>query len=284
MQPNKTNSLQFIDHGGKAPLRYAHVVIDHRASVEPYYADILVGPLPIVNGTTQWVPLEYPYTRKTQGRVQNVEPDSELMYNTWLLGIGTSIADITLDLWNGTYLGLDNDTLGLWGIDPLSQENGHITRWDQFWHEPTGKFDSSTLLPLGLYVHSDVTGRDASKWKILGWLYNDIFYPTIEDFRNALNSPGFTKLGANIDGAWAHTDRRGKVLPHDRSYPPVSVAPSGSRFGVDVKQKYVEWMDFSFYISFSHDVGMTLHDIRYKGQRILYELGLQEALAHYAGM
>ncbi|KAJ5745952.1 membrane copper amine oxidase [Penicillium odoratum] len=283
MQPNKTNSLHFIDHNGKEPPRYAHVVIDHRATVEPYYADILIGPLPIVNRTTQWQPLEYPYTRKTQGRIRNVDPDDTLVYDTWLLGISTSVADITRDLWNATYLGLDNDTISLWGIDPLSQENGHILRWDQFWHDTAGDFDSSTLLPLGLYVHSDVTGRDASKWKVLGWLYNDIFYPSTEDFRNAFYSPGFEKLGANSDGEWAHTDQRGKVLPHDRSYPPVSVAPSGSRFGVDVEQKYVEWMDFTFYISFSHDVGMTLHDIRYKGQRILYELGLQEALAHYAG-
>lgn len=28
---------------------------------------------------------------------------------------------------------------------------------------------------------------------------------------------------------------------------------------------------------------MALYDIRYKGKRVLYELGIQEALAHYAG-
>lgn len=28
---------------------------------------------------------------------------------------------------------------------------------------------------------------------------------------------------------------------------------------------------------------MTLFDIKYKGERIIYELGLQEAIAHYAG-
>lgn len=284
MQPNKTNALDFIDRDGKAPSRYAHVVIDHRATIEPYYADILVGPLPIVNGTTQWVPLEYPYTRKTNGRVRNIEADDDLLYSNWLLGISQSVSDITLSLWNATFLGLDNDTISMWGIDPLSQGQDRLTRWDQFWNEPASDFDDSTLLPLGLYVHSDVTGRDPSKWKLLGWLYNDIFYSTTEEFRQDFYSPGFKKLGLNTEGKWAQTDQQGKVLPHDRSYPPVSVAPSGSRFAVDVAQKYVEWMDFSFFISFAHDTGMALHDIRYKGQRILYELGLQEALAHYAGM
>jgi primary-amine oxidase len=28
---------------------------------------------------------------------------------------------------------------------------------------------------------------------------------------------------------------------------------------------------------------MRLYDIKYKGERIIYELGLQEAIAHYAG-
>lgn len=42
-------------------------------------------------------------------------------------------------------------------------------------------------------------------------------------------------------------------------------------------------MDFSFYIGFTRDRGMALYDIKHKGQRVLYELSLQEALAHYAG-
>lgn len=42
-------------------------------------------------------------------------------------------------------------------------------------------------------------------------------------------------------------------------------------------------MDLEFYVSFSRDTGMHLHNIKYKGDRIIYEFGLQEALAHYAG-
>jgi primary-amine oxidase len=128
-----------------------------------------------------------------------------------------------------------------------------------------------------------VTGRDPSKWKLEGWLYNDVFYETTEEFRMAYFSPGFIKLGANVEGDWARTDRRGPVLPMDKNYPPLAVAPTGARYSVDVTRKYVEWMDFSFYVGFSRDTGVSLYDVRYKGQRVLYELGLQEALAHYAG-
>ena len=41
-------------------------------------------------------------------------------------------------------------------------------------------------------------------------------------------------------------------------------------------------MDFTFLVSVGLS-GLSLHDIRFKGERIIYEIGMQEALAHYAG-
>lgn len=177
----------------------------------------------------------------------------------------------------------DNDTLDVWGIDPLWQDDDRIIRWDAFWNMPEDDFDAETLLPLGLYFMSDVTGRDPSQWALLGWLYNNIFYNSTDAFREAYFTPGFVKNGANVEGDWARTDQQGPILAKDDSYPPTTIAPSGSRFSVDADEKYVEWMDWSFYIGFKRDTGMALYDIRYKGKRLIYELGLQEALAHYAG-
>ncbi|RDW88702.1 putative copper amine oxidase [Coleophoma cylindrospora] len=282
MEPNKTDVISYLDGNGTAPSRYAHVVLDHRASVDPYYQDLLVGPLPVSNVTTRMQPLTYPYTRQTEGKIRNLDADSNTLYSEWLYKVSASILDITLDLFNGSVLGLDNDTLDVWGIDPLWQYDG-VIRWDTFWSLPTTEMDSGTLLPLGLFFKSNVTGRDPSKWTLDGWLYNDIFYATTDEFRTAYYSPGFEKLPMNIDGEWAWTDQAGDIPPLDTNFPPMSVAPSGSRYFADPEQKYVKWMDFEFYISFSRDTGMHLHDIRYKGERIIYELGLQEALAHYAG-
>jgi len=284
MTPNKTDALGYIDGCKAPPKRYAHVVLDERASVDPTYADILVGPLPIDNKTTTWEPLTYPYTKNNGGKVRNLDADSDdALYSEWLYVIGASVADITLDLWNLTATGADNDTADIWGIDPLWQDDDKIIRWDAFWNVPEDDFDAETLLPLGLYFMSDVTGRDPSQWQLLGWLYNDIFYNSTEEFRAAYFSPGFVKNGANVQGDWARTDQQGPILPKDDAYPPTTIAPTGSRFSVDADEKYVEWMDWTFYIGFKRDTGMALYDIRYKGQRLIYELGLQEALAHYAG-
>lgn len=120
MRPNKSDVLQYLDHDQPPPTRYAHVVLDVRATLDPYYAEILVGPLPVTDqSATTWVPLEYPYTRKTQGRIRNLDADHDTIHSEWLYKISASIADITLDLFNGTALGLDNDTIRISGIDPL---------------------------------------------------------------------------------------------------------------------------------------------------------------------
>jgi primary-amine oxidase len=66
------------------------------------------------------MPLEYPYTRKTGGSIRNLDADSDSHYELFYK-ISSSISDITLDLWNGTALGKKNDTLSIWGIDPLWQ-------------------------------------------------------------------------------------------------------------------------------------------------------------------
>ncbi|KAF1812382.1 membrane copper amine oxidase [Eremomyces bilateralis CBS 781.70] len=283
LQPNKTAALSYLDGNGTPPVRYAHVMLNCRSTEEPYYQDLTVGPLPISNGTTTIAALEYPYTRKTEGKVRNLDADAdEALYADWLYVIAAEIQDITLDWFGGVAVGEDNDTLSVWGIDPLWQDDG-IIRWDQFWNTPTGDFDSGTLLPTGLYFGSNVTGRDASQWELLGWYYNGIYYKTTEDFKAAYASPDFVKHNPNVDGDWAWTDHLGSSPEQDVIAPPVSVAPSGSRYAVDVPQKYVKWMDFEFYISFNRDLAMQLHDIKYKGERVLYELGLQEALAHYAG-
>lgn len=282
LQPNKTDALTYLDGDSSPPTRNAHVILAVSSVDEPYYADLIVGPLPAVEGTTTWSPLEYMYTKKAGGRVRNLEADYETLYTEWVSVITASVADITEDLIGGSATGSENDTLSVWGVDPYWQDDGRVVRWDSFFGYPDSDFDSMTLLPLGLYFKSDVTGRDPAEWEFQGWLYNNIFYETTDEFRAAWESPDFVKIPINTDGPWGHTDQQGPVLPMDVSQPPTLVAPTGSRFTVDKDQKFVKWMDFEFYLSFNRDTGMQLHDVKYKGERIIYELGLQEALAHYA--
>jgi len=179
-------------------------------------------------------------------------------------------------------------------------EGDRVFQWNQFFGLHTGACFDEDLLPTGLMFKADITGRDPSRWSVTGWYYNGIFYESEAVFRQAINSTSFVKPGPNVDGAWACTDYNNVSLPHDELNPPVPVQPDGTRFALDEQEKYVEWsrfesisemsapkltiakVDFSFYYSSSKYYGIQLHNIAFKGERIIYELGIQEAVAHYA--
>ncbi|EKG22116.1 Copper amine oxidase [Macrophomina phaseolina MS6] len=283
MIPNKTDALPYLDNNAPPPERYAHVILDIRASEEPYYQSLLVGPLPVGSGNTRYEPLDFPFTKKSGGRIRALDDISASIAAYRLLyTITASIADITQELWNGTVEGKESDVAQIVSQYPLGQDDG-ITQWFQFLGQPTNGFEADTLLPLGLYFSLNITGRDPNLWKLQGWYYNGVFYETTEDFKSAFAAPGFEKLAPNVAGQWTSTDQTGEVSALDDLAPPMTVAPSGSRYSVDEQEKYVKWMDFEFYIAFSRDTGVRLFDIKYRGERIIYELGLEEALAHYAG-
>jgi primary-amine oxidase len=61
------------------------------------------------------------------------------------------------------------------------------------------------------------------------------------------------------------------------------VQPHGPRVQVDDSEGFVKWMGWSMYLSFSQVTSLALFDINFRGERVVYELSLQEAMAHYAG-
>lgn len=61
------------------------------------------------------------------------------------------------------------------------------------------------------------------------------------------------------------------------------IQPTGARYHIDENKNFVSWMGFEFFMRTSSDAGVALHDIRFNGGSVIYEIGLQEAMAHYAG-
>jgi primary-amine oxidase len=107
-----------------------------------------------------------------------------------------------------------------------------------------------TLLPQGVYLRNDITGRDPAGWSLTGILYADEYYESISEFKSAWNSTDFKKMAVNYPGKWIATGQAGEQMPLDTKLPPQQVQIGGEqRFKVDEQQKYVEWMDFTFFVS-----------------------------------
>ncbi|KAM0789976.1 hypothetical protein ACM66B_005309 [Microbotryomycetes sp. NB124-2] len=279
---NKGAALKYTSgETDKTPDRYAKAIINFQATETPYLEEFIVGPLPVSESTTV-----RPYTdghtrgKGGSGKQLNFDADSNDVYD-WMLSEMEPLTEVYKGLTNG--YGPQN--LSHWGIDPLWRENGRTIKWVVAWGDPENGFNGQTLLPQGIYCKMDITGRDPAGWTIEGWLYNDVFYSTTAEFLEAYKSPDFIKATPNNgqNESWIGTDRAGEPLPYDTRAPPMQILPEGKRWAVDNDEKYVTWGDFSFFVGFTRDTGVRLFDIKYKGERVIYELGLQEAIAHYAG-
>ncbi|KAF4996189.1 hypothetical protein FGRMN_4637 [Fusarium graminum] len=279
LQPNKTDALSYLDGQAAAPDRYARATLQFNSYLQPYIQEYMIGPLPLRNRTAQHNELNYIFSSgRGRTNVYNADTEAIALFN---LEVGKEIQHVTKRLLNGTATGADDDNLLIAGNDPLIHSNDRIYQWNEFYSAHTGLFFSETILPTSLQFKADITGRDPTKWKVIGWYYNGQFWPTTAAFIKGVETLEQIP-GPNVDGPWTSTQQQGGNLPHDDLHPPITVQPEGPRFGLDRKQNYVEWMDFSFYISNHKETGLQLHDIRYRGERLIYEFGLQEALAHYA--
>ncbi|ORY58360.1 copper amine oxidase [Leucosporidium creatinivorum] len=281
--PNKTDVLDWIDGKASEPPRFAKVILQFQATDEPYLEEMIVGPIESDSSSMTYRPYTEGSTRIGNIRQRNYDADADVVYEFIEKQCSQAATAIK------SLLGADWSEFDIWGIDPLWHEevdnDERVMYWVGFWGVPTTLGDFETLLPQGLYMKIDQTSRDPKNWKLVGWLYGGVYYRGTAAFLAAFESPTFETYTRNegVDGSWAMTDNKGSALPLDSRAPPMQILPEGKRWKVDADAKFVAYGDFEYFISFTRDTGVRLFDIKYKGERIIYELGLQEALAHYSG-
>lgn len=128
-------------------------------------------------------------------------------------------------------------------------------------------------------------------------------FPSVESFLQAFHN-GTLKRQAipphqAPDVSWSTRKRRGSQLDLDHLPGPRSVSFAGLRFRVDKELQYISWMGWGVYLGFNRDMGLSLWDVRFRGERIIYEVSLasysffacltqpsiqlspQEAISHY---
>lgn len=103
-------------------------------------------------------------------------------------------------------------------------------------------------------------------------------FPSVESFLQAFHN-GTLKRQANPpdrteDVSWSTRKRRGSQLDLDHLPGPRSVSFAGLRFRVDKELQYISWMGWGLFLGFNRDMGVSLWDVRFRGERIIYEVTL----------
>ncbi|KAJ7212859.1 copper amine oxidase [Mycena haematopus] len=167
---------------------------------------------------------------------------------------------------------------------PFSYDGSFRRLWIQLKKNVPGSF----LMALDMYFYVDLTSMDPSEWYLVRMVYNRQVFDTTEDFLEAYSNGTLKRssppdIPGSDEEAWAARGRRGNKRDLDERAGPRQVSFNGARYRVDKDNQWVTWMGWSFYLSFARDMGMSLWDVRFREERILYEISPQEALAVYSG-
>lgn len=187
------------------------------------------------------------------------------------------IADLTIDLLDMAFYGPDDPRTNMtyFAPSPASTDGSKSIVWSPWRRAGIEPWDQ----PSDLYIQFDISGTDASLWKSLKVVYNLKLYNSVSDFYQAWKSGSVTKTPPpTTDTNFLLKNQTGTIRDLEDRLAPTVLSLDGNRYKVDKQNQYVEYMGWSFYIRFDYDVGMQFYDIKFKGERILYELSLQGKL------
>lgn len=113
-------------------------------------------------------------------------------------------------------------------------------------------------------------------------MYNHQVFQTADEFAAAYRNGTLKRTPApagqedphTVDRTWSTRKRPVTTAARDLDdLPgPRSVSFAGLRFRLDIKSQYVSWMGWGFYLGFDREMGMSLWDVRFKDERIAYEV------------
>ncbi|KAJ6512626.1 amine oxidase catalytic domain-containing protein, partial [Mycena sanguinolenta] len=296
--PSKADVLGYFDRDEDSPQRFAQIVLALGAASPPSFENYLLGPLPEVisklslgDTSIELKPLRHIYTQPDIPYTARGCIFNETFTEKFLFDLVDPLYNAIQDLLGGVVHGRKGNTPGgadsepnlIFGSTTPFSYDGSFRR---MWIELKKNVPGSYLMALDMYFYVDFTSMDPSEWYLIRMVYNRQVFNTTEDFLQAysdgtLKRSSSTETPSSDEEAWAGRQRRGRKRDLDERAGPRQVSFNGARYRVDKANQWITWMGWSFYLSFGRDMGMSLWDVQFRGERILYEISPQEALSVY---
>ncbi|NXO76144.1 AOC3 oxidase, partial [Sitta europaea] len=267
--PAKAEVLRFLDAGGARPAREALAVLYFGEQPEPNITEYVVGPLPTPayhrDVTVQRYGGRLPYHRRPVTGKEYTDINAlvrrELKKAPRFL---TACCDS------------DGTNLAILTTAPRGFKSGDRTTWFVLFQDVAGT--GYYLSPVGLEVLVDHGDLHVSRWQLRKVFYNGRYFASTEDLEREFVAGVLEVIRLKQPQADAVL---GSMRPrHPPASPgPVQFEPQGPRYRV--RDNHITYQGWSIAFGMSPNSGPRLFDIRYRGERIVYELSLQEALALY---
>ncbi|XP_061447171.1 membrane primary amine oxidase-like [Rhineura floridana] len=266
--PHKEEVLKFLDGSGPQPLRQALAVMYFGNQPEPNITEYVVGPLPMPT-YHQDVTVEK-YGKKLSYHGRTVMGNEYEQIAKFLLG-GKLLEASTF--FNQVF-GHNGSNFAALTVAPRGFHSGDRATWFSLFQDIKGFF----LHPVGLELMVDHSSLNISHWSVPKIFYNGQYFDSLPELERKFKEK-HVKVAkikkVSSDGGFASIDQR--VPPLGAG--PLHYEPCGPRYSVRNNQVISPSWSFAFRMDVNR--GPSIYDIRFKGQRIVYELSVQDAMSVY---
>jgi len=281
--PQKAAATRYLDGTDSTrPNRLAEVTAVYPGKpADEGVAVFIVGPLDGTGGVspnaTVALKHNFHYGRRP------VDP-GEVLCPSVSHGVLTPLKDILTDSFGPVFPVLDNFKPEEFGrvfadLGPAASSSleRRVSRVTWHWYPNNMRFEINYAHPLP-FTYYTVQAGPPETWYAENVTYCDQIFPRVDDMLQADKDGTLkrchTKLSSNFtwDIVWNKPPRLGVPGSHQGKQPSVQTSPGGS----------IKWEDWELFMTLRPSSGLALYDVRWRGERILYELALSEAQAHYA--
>ena len=275
--PIKDEAIAYLDNKGPKPSRVANVIIFKGAVSPPIVEEILVyldAPMkhqPNKFLTNRSIPYHARPTNKIGGAVL-----VEIIQN-----FGRKAHEILKESFEGYAITDCEDRCLTYGpMSPSAIPNSNELICFVWFQRNVPGF---SVQPVGLELIIQGEGYDGSKWKTKVY-YNKKIFDSVDEFINSYKAGNISKINLPApqgkDLTYSSLKRRGEFQPSLPLRETEQFEPDGKRFTAE--NNHIEYMGWSFDFRVRTTSGAQLFDIRFNGERIVYELSLQEPGAFYS--
>ncbi|KAJ7313418.1 hypothetical protein JRQ81_004771 [Phrynocephalus forsythii] len=265
--PAKEEVLKFLDGNGPRPAREALAVLYFGNQPDPNITEYVVGPLPKPT-------YHRDVTVQKYGRRLAYHKRPVLGNEYEQMGKFAMKKFLEAPTFLQQVFGHKGDDFAALTTTPRGFQSGDRLTWATLFQNVPGYF----LHPVGLELLINHSSPNTSQWSVPKVFYNGQYYDGLAELEKAFTEKRVPEAKIKkLPPDGLYSSMYPKVAPQGPG--PLLYEPSEKRYSV--KNNQVVSPAWSFAYRTDANRGVRLYDIRFKNQRIAYELSVQDAMSVY---
>ncbi|XP_077475182.1 primary amine oxidase, liver isozyme-like isoform X3 [Stigmatopora argus] len=263
--PRKREVLSYLDGIGSKPVREATVVVFYgsRGHIKEY----VVGPLPNPTYHKDITLKKYKVELPLHARTVTMG-EHDLLFKFMWQEVFSKMPKLMNESFGATQLLLPFEQM------PRGVQSGERKTWVSFFRD----LSSLYIHPVGFEVLINHMSVNESKWRVEKLYYNGQYFDTVEELKRKYDEGSVKRIMYKERVDYGSLKPKQKPLQPS----PLQFYTQGKRFSVS--GNHVLYLDWGFSFGLNSLTGMRVFDVCFKGERIAYELSVQEALSVYGSV